>query len=47
VLDEDVVLHPLSLCQLVDEMQANPELFVATSKYLDYCLHREPQVPAT
>jgi hypothetical protein len=30
VLDDDVALHPLSLCQLVDEMQADPELFMAT-----------------
>ncbi|KAF6250938.1 hypothetical protein COO60DRAFT_709067 [Scenedesmus sp. NREL 46B-D3] len=30
VLDDDVALHPLSLCQLVDEMQADPQLFMAT-----------------
>jgi hypothetical protein len=30
VLDDDVALHPLSLCQLVDELQADPQLFMAT-----------------
>jgi membrane glycosyltransferase len=32
VLDDDVALHPLSLCQLVDEMQADPQLFMATGR---------------
>jgi hypothetical protein len=33
VLDDDVALHPLSLCQLVDEMQADPQLFMATGAW--------------
>ncbi|WIA44233.1 hypothetical protein OEZ86_010544 [Tetradesmus obliquus] len=30
VLDDDVALHPLSLCQMVDEMEADSQLFMAT-----------------
>ncbi|WIA23726.1 hypothetical protein OEZ85_000411 [Tetradesmus obliquus] len=35
VLDDDVALHPLSLCQLVDEMEADPQLFMATGYPFD------------
>jgi hypothetical protein len=30
VLDDDILLHPLGLMQLVDELEANPTLFMAT-----------------
>lgn len=34
VLDDDVALHPLSLMQLVDELEADQSLFMVTGQHM-------------